>query len=95
MNKQKLVAELIKLQKHQKISKSAVAEIVQSIFDHMEHTIQRKKKFSYPGFGSFVVRKRKKRIGRNPKTGEMIIVPARKTVLFRPFQETKNKINSK
>lgn len=93
MNKQKLIKALIDSQKDRKISKAAVAEIVQSIFDHMSLTIQRKKRFSYPGFGSFIVRKRKRRIGVNPKTGEAIEIPSRKTVLFRPFQEAKDKIN--
>ncbi len=83
------------LQRDQKVSKAAVAEIVQSIFDHMTIAIGRKKKFSYPGFGSFIIRKRKKRIGRHPKTGKPIAIPARKTILFRPFQEVKDRMNSK
>lgn len=92
MNKEKLIKALMDSQKDRKISKSAVAEIVRSIFDHMALSIHRKKKFSYPGFGSFIVRKRKRRIGVNPKTGEAIEIPSRKTVLFRPFQEAKDQM---
>lgn len=95
MNKQKLIEKLMKLQKDNGVSKAAIAEIVQSIFDHMAITISRKKRFSYPHFGSFVIRKRKKRIGRHPKTGKAIQIPARKTILFRPSQDVKDKINSR
>lgn len=94
MNKEKLIDYLLERQKGQKVSRAAVVEIVQSIFDHMTITIGRKKKFSYPGFGSFIIRKRKKRIGLHPKTGKPIQIPARKTILFRPFDQTKKKINS-
>ena len=95
MNKAKLIQQLVHLQKKRNISKAAIAEIVQSIFDHLTHTICQKKKFSYPGFGSFVVRKRKAREARNPKTGEMVSVPKRKTVLFRPSKDVKRYFNSK
>lgn len=95
MNKQKLIAYLTNDPKYKGLSKAAMAEIVQSIFDHMVMAISRKKKFSYPGFGSFVIRKRKKRFGKNPKTGKSIQIPARKTILFRPFEEMKDKVKSK
>ena len=95
MNKQKLIEELFRLQRKRGISKKAIDEIVQSIFDHMVLTIRKKKKFSYPGFGTFIIRKRKKRIARNPKTGENHAVPGRKTILFRAFQNTKELINPK
>jgi nucleoid DNA-binding protein len=94
VNREKLIDYLIERQEGQKVSQAAVAEIVQSIFDHMIIAIGRKKKFSYPGFGSFIIRKRKKRIGLHPKTGKPIQIPARKTILFRPFDQTKKKINS-
>jgi nucleoid DNA-binding protein len=93
MNKQKLIEKLMGLQKNKGVSRAAIAEIVQSIFDHMAITISKKKRFTFPHFGSFVIRKRKKRIGRHPKTGKPIQIPARKTILFRPSQEIKIKIN--
>lgn len=95
MNKKHLIDRLVRLQKKRGVSKAAVSEIVQSIFDHMTMTICKKKKFSYPGFGKFLIRKRKKRMGRNPKTGESVKIPSRKTILFRPFKEAKSDINSK
>ncbi|MEZ4846516.1 MAG: HU family DNA-binding protein [Bdellovibrionota bacterium] len=93
MNKQKLIDHLQQLQKDNRVSKSAIAEIVQSVFDHMAIAIGRKKKFSYPGFGSFVIRKRKKRIGLHPKTKKPIEIATRKTILFRPSVQTKKRIN--
>ena len=40
-------------------------------------------RFSYPGFGTFTVRERKARTGRNPRTGEAIKIPKSKTVAFK------------
>jgi nucleoid DNA-binding protein len=93
MNKQKLIHQLVQLQKKRGLSKAAVSEIVKSIFDHMVITLDRKKRFSYPGFGSFIVRKRVRRQARNPKTGEIVTVPTRRTVLFRSSKNVKQIIN--
>lgn len=95
VNKEKLIKKLVELQKKNGLSRATIAEVVQSIFDHMVITIQRRKKFSYPNFGSFVLRKRKKRIGRNPKTGSPMMIQSRKTILFRPSRDVKNTLNSK
>lgn len=94
MNKEELIVQLVQRQKKRAVSKAAISEIVQSIFDHIVLEISRKKQFSYPGFGKFIMRKRKKRQGRNPKTGETLTIPSRKTILFRAFKEVKQKINS-
>jgi len=94
MNKQKLIETLTQLQKKNGVSKAAVTEIVQSIFDHMTIAISRKKRFSFPGFGTFIIRKRKKRIGLHPKSGKPIQIPSRKTILFRPSVEIKSKLKS-
>ncbi|MCC7459798.1 MAG: HU family DNA-binding protein [Proteobacteria bacterium] len=95
MNKKNLIDHLMEVHKDDKVSRAAVTEIVRSIFDHISIVIGKKKRFSYPGFGAFVVRKRKKRIGLHPKSGKPFQIPARKTILFRPFSEAKKRINSK
>jgi len=66
------------------ISKKATARIVESVFEHLHKSIRRERRFTYPGFGTFTVKKRKPRKGRNPKTGDSIHIPATKTVAFKP-----------
>ena len=50
-------------------------------------------KVKIPKFGTFIIRHKKSRIGRNPKTKENKVIASRKVVLFKPSKELKNKIN--
>ena len=54
----------------------------------------KKKKVKIPNFGSFILRNKKSRIGRNPKTLEKKIITERNVVLFRPSKELKNELNN-
>ena len=51
------------------------------------------KKLNLVGFGTFSVSDRKERTGRNPQTGEEILIPARKVPVFRPGKELKSSVN--
>ena len=51
-------------------------------------------KIEIRGFGSFRTRQRKPRVGRNPKTGDRVEVPAKKIPFFKPSKELKDLINS-
>ena len=64
-------------------SKKEAAEIVETVFNVVKETLERGEKIKISGFGNFVVRDRKARGGRNPKTGEQIKIPASKTVVFK------------
>ncbi|OGQ89443.1 MAG: integration host factor [Deltaproteobacteria bacterium RIFOXYA12_FULL_58_15] len=66
------------------ISKKMVGSLVESIFEHLHKAIKKDKRFTYPGFGTFAVKKRNARKGRNPKTGEVIMIAPTKTVAFKP-----------
>lgn len=66
------------------ITKKACAEVIDATFDVMSRTIKKEKRFSYPGFGTWTVRRRKARTGRNPQTGAKIQIKASKTVGFKP-----------
>jgi len=66
------------------LSKRAVEEVIDVAFSAIAQAIRKEKRFSYPGFGTFKVRSRKARVGRNPRTGERIRIKASKTVGFRP-----------
>ena len=74
-------------------SKKESAEIVELVFNTMKTTLERSEKIKISGFGNFVIRDKKPRIGRNPQTGEEIEISARKVLTFKPSQVLKNSLN--
>jgi DNA-binding protein HU-beta len=74
------------------LTKKACGEIVEATFDIVGKTIKKDQRFSYPGFGTWTVRRRKARTGRNPQTGEKITIKASKTVGFKPSNSLKEKL---
>jgi integration host factor subunit alpha len=74
-------------------SKKESADIVESVFETMKDTLGDGEKIKISGFGNFVVRQKKARIGRNPQTGEEIAISARKVLTFKPSQVLKNALN--
>ncbi len=67
--------------------------IVETIFDSVVRSLRVGDKIEIRGFGSFRTRQRKPRVGRNPKTGERVEVPAKKIPFFKPSKELKDVIN--
>jgi len=65
-------------------NKKDVAAIIDSTFAEIRKSVKKEKRFSLPLFGTFTVRRRKARNGKNPHTGENIKIPASKTVGFKP-----------
>jgi DNA-binding protein HU-beta len=77
-------AELIEaVAKSAKISKIAAGEAVDATFDSIAKAIKKSRRFQVPGFGTFTVRSRKARKGRNPQTGAAISIKASRTVGFK------------
>jgi integration host factor subunit alpha len=74
-------------------SKKEAAEIVEMVFDTIKETLERGEKIKISGFGNFIVRDKKSRVGRNPQTGEEIEISARRVLTFRPSQVLKNALN--
>lgn len=74
------------------VTKKACGEVIDTCFDVMAKNIKKEKRFSYPGFGTWTVRSRKARTGRNPQTGEQIRIKASKTVGFKPASSLKEKL---
>ncbi len=66
------------------VSKRTVAHVIEAAFEHLHKAIRKDKRFTYPGFGTWSVKKRKARKGRNPKTGEIIAIAPTRTVSFKP-----------
>jgi integration host factor subunit beta len=67
--------------------------IVEAIFDSVVRSLRAGDKIEIRGFGSFRTRQRKARMGRNPKTGEKVEVPAKKIPFFKPSKELKDLVN--
>src|SRR5438445_13893862 len=68
--------------------------IVESIFDSIVKALRGGDKIEIRGFGSFRTRQRQPRIGRNPKTGTRVEVPAKKIPYFKPSKELKDVVNN-
>jgi len=67
--------------------------IVESIFDSVVKALRANDKIEIRGFGSFRTRQRQSRIGRNPKTGARVEVPAKRIPYFKPSKELKDLVN--
>jgi integration host factor subunit beta len=67
--------------------------IVETIFDSVITALQGGDKIEIRGFGSFRIRQRNPRIGRNPKTGERVEVPAKRVPYFKPSKELRDLVN--
>jgi len=67
--------------------------IVEAVFTSIIDALQKGDKIELRGFGSFRVRRRRSRTGRNPKTGAGVVVPAKKVPHFKPGKELRELIN--
>jgi len=90
MTKAELIEEVSRVsdltKKHSEI-------IVDTVFKSIINALHRGDKIELRGFGSFRIRQRESRKGRNPKTGERVDVPAKKVPYFKPGKELKELIN--
>ncbi len=75
------------------VTKKQAETIVDTIFESIIHSLKQGQKIELRGFGSFRLRERGARIGRNPKTGVKVDVPAKKIPYFKPGKELKELIN--
>ena len=76
-------------------SKNVSESLLEDFFDTIFKYLKKNKKVKIAKFGTFEIRLKKTRIGRNPKTKESKIISERNVVLFKPSKEFKKKINSK
>ena len=77
------------------LSRTVSAELVQSVLDEICDAAERGETVKLSGFGSFVVRSKGKRIGRNPKTGVEVPILPRRVMVFKPSNVLKAKINGR
>lgn len=74
-------------------SKKEASELVELVFNSLKNTLQEGEKVKISGFGNFIVRDKKERVGRNPQTGDQIKISARRVLTFRPSQVLKAILN--
>ncbi len=75
------------------LSRSESADLLESVLNHVSDALARGETVKISSFGSFSVRQKGQRIGRNPKTGEEVPILPRKVLVFRPSQVLKSRIN--
>ena len=74
-------------------SKKVAETLLEDFFDIILQSLKDNKKVKIAKFGTFELRKKKSRVGRNPKTKEKKIISERNVILFKPSKELKKKIN--
>ena len=76
-------------------SKKISEALIEDFFKMIIKNLQKEKKIKISKFGTFLIRNKKSRVGRNPLTSEEKIISARNVVLFKPSKEFKELINQK
>jgi len=76
-----------------RVSKRESSELVELVFDTMKETLGSGDKVKISGFGNFVVRHKKPRVGRNPQTGSEITISERRVLSFKASQVLKGSLN--
>ena len=83
---------ILKVSDETNIKQTDVKKVVQKSLDCIIEALIRGEKIELRNFGVFKIKQRKSRTGRNPRTGQVVPVPPRKVVVFKPGLEMKKKI---
>ncbi len=89
MNKTELVSSVAEIAG---VSKKDTEQVLNAFFSTVQETLKQDDKVQLPGFGTFEVRERAARTGRNPHTGETIEIAAAKVPAFKPGKALKDAI---
>ncbi len=90
MNKQELVAAVAE---KANMTKREAAKAVEAVIDVVKEALAKGESVRIIGFGTFMVRERGERRGRNPRTREEITIPARKAPVFKASNQLKDLVN--
>ncbi|MBZ0089484.1 MAG: integration host factor subunit beta [Thermoanaerobaculia bacterium] len=90
LTKAELVEEVARVTQ---LTKKQAEEIVNTVFLTIVDSLRDGRKIELRGFGSFRIRSRGARVGRNPKTGERVEVPPKRIPYFKPGKELKEQLN--
>lgn len=75
------------------LSRSESSDLVEMVLEEISNTIADGENVKLSSFGSFVVRSKNERVGRNPKTKVEVPIPPRKVMVFKPSNVLKEKVN--
>ncbi len=75
------------------LSRNESADLVEAVLDEISNNLVEGDNVKISSFGSFIVRSKDGRIGRNPKTGEEVPIEPRRVLVFRPSQVLKNRVS--
>ncbi len=76
------------------LSRNESSELVESVLEHMSDALARGETVKISSFGTFSVRSKSARMGRNPKTGEEVPIDPRRVLTFRPSHIMKERVDS-
>ena len=82
----------ILVEKVSSVTKNEAKEIVELFFEEIRTTLERGEEIKISGFGNFQLRDKPQRPGRNPKTGESVMIPARRKIVFTPAKALKDAV---
>ena len=93
MTRSELIDRLAAQQRH--LSTEDVELAVKTLCAQMRDALVRAERIEIRGFGAFSLHDRQARMGRNPRTGEPVAVPAKRSVHFRPGKELRDRVNAR
>ncbi|WP_368670828.1 integration host factor subunit beta [Myxococcus sp. AM010] len=92
MTRSELIERIVERAPH--VPRREVEAIVHAVFEQMSQALIAGRRIELRGFGVFCVRARRARTGRNPKTGQRVSVPARRTLSFAAGKELRERLNA-
>ncbi|HBA71608.1 MAG: integration host factor subunit beta [Geobacteraceae bacterium GWC2_55_20] len=91
MTKSELIERVV--QTHGMLNMKVSEIVVNTVFDSIEEALKSGDKVEIRGFGSFTIRERLGREARNPKSGEVVRIPSKKTPFFKTGKDLKERVN--
>jgi integration host factor subunit beta len=91
MTKSELIEKVV--QTHGMLNIKVSEMLVNTVFDSIEDALKAGDKVEIRGFGSFTIRERTGREARNPKSGEVVRIPSKKTPFFKTGKDLKERVN--
>ena len=76
------------------LSRQEAADLVEAFLDMMSDTLEKGEDVKLSSFGSFVLRDKNGRVGRNPKTGQEVPIDPRRVLVFKPSQVLKDRVDA-
>lgn len=92
MTKSELVERI--MQTNSILNRKESEMVVNIVFDSMAEALKKGEKVEIRGFGSFTIREREAREARNPKSGDLVNIPSKKTPFFKTGKELRERVNN-